>query len=265
MDTDTKDEPAPASPKVEEKKTKVVKVKKLQETVEDTIQLSPDDARAAFKLLAGKDKTEIDKATFLRHARTLMKVVKTTAMTEGMCIKSSKTTRRLDVNDVVTVLEGPTWCEESWVLRIHAKIQDSEGFVTVSGNQGSVFLRAGGSHYKVLKATELTDEFEQEKKDESTGDAAEEKAEEGEDKEKEEGEEKEKTDGDEAATKKAEAAKKAEKKAAAMLRIGDSLEVHELPRKGSTGTFRLKGKVKRTGAVGWATVKGDGTSFLEPI
>merc|ERR1711957_1028709 len=179
MDTDTKE--AEAEPKAAEKKTKVVKVKQLKETVEDTIELSADEARGAFKLLAGKNEDQTDKATFLRHVRTALKVIKPTAMTDGMSIKDAATTRRLEVHDVVEVLDGPRWCEESWVLRVKARIGDDEGFVTVSGNAGSVFLMNGGNQFRVLKPIELTDEFEAEKK-ETAADADAEKA--GEDAEK---------------------------------------------------------------------------------
>merc|ERR1711957_518283 len=165
METDTKEEEGDASPKEKEKKTKIVKVKKLDEKLVETFEISADDARGAFKLLVGEDVSQIEKAAFLRYVRTVMRVIKTTAMTEGMSIET-KTTKRMDVHDVVEVLSGPTWCETSWVLRIHARLHEVEGYVTVSGNQGSVFLREGGNRYKVLKATELDEVMEEEKEEE---------------------------------------------------------------------------------------------------
>merc|ERR1711957_519287 len=114
----------------------------------------------------------------------------------------------------------------------------------------------GGNQFRVLKPIELTDEFEAEKK-ETAADADAEKA--GEDAKKaDEGKTEEKKVGPEA--------NKEDAKPKKLLRVGDSLEVHEFPRKTSAGVLRLKGKVKRTGDIGWANVKVEGTGFfMEPF
>merc|ERR1712062_80429 len=149
--------------------------------------------------------------------------------TGGVNVKESKTLRRLEVNDVVEVLQGPMKDDSVNVDRIFARVMKdgTEGYITIAGNQGTVFLKEGGGTFKVVKETILTEAFELETK---------------------------------------ESARKL-KDNTRKLKEGEIVEVYEWPKKEETsGLHRLKGKVKSDGAVGWVTSTGNqGTVYLEVL
>merc|ERR1719478_2122094 len=90
--------------------------------------------------------------------RVFYKVVKATVLTDGVSIKSD-TVRRLEVGEPLEVLEGPTSDEAADVSRVRCKAakDGKEGWVTVAGNQGTVFLERGGNFYACIKETSMTD------------------------------------------------------------------------------------------------------------
>merc|ERR1719203_54586 len=103
---------------------------------------------------------------------------------------------------------------------------DLEGWATVTGNQGTIFLREGGNLFKVVKDTILTDTF--------------------------------------GLTADKESSRKL-KDTTRKVKEGEVLEVYEWPRKEeASGLTRMKAKVKSDGAVGWVTTTGNqGTVFAE--
>jgi len=120
-----------------------------------------EDWKRAFKQF-DEDKTGLVTKQILEAIlMVLMKVVKDVAMTESMGIKDTKTVRRLEVGEVVQILEGPIKEETMDVLRVRVKAlkDDAEGWTTVAGNQGSMYLKEGVS-FKVIKETILTEGFE---------------------------------------------------------------------------------------------------------
>jgi len=68
----------------------------------------------------------------------------------------------LEINEVVQTLEGPVKDDTMDVLRIRGKVlsDGAVGWVSVSGNMGSKFLVEGGTSFKVVKETTLTEGFE---------------------------------------------------------------------------------------------------------
>jgi len=90
--------------------------------------------------------------------RVFYKVIKPTVLTETMSIKS-KTNRRLESNELVEVLEGPKQEDNVSVMRVRCRaVQDGLlGWVTVAGNQGTVFLEPGGNVMTCIKDTIITD------------------------------------------------------------------------------------------------------------
>merc|ERR1712012_339323 len=88
--------------------------------------------------------------------------IKETVITSDISIGSSQTLRRLALNEVIEVLEGPIKDDQSEVVRVRAKTMEDglEGWITVQGNQGSMFLQEGGNVFKVIKETILTESFE---------------------------------------------------------------------------------------------------------
>ncbi|CAE7247041.1 ycf3 [Symbiodinium sp. CCMP2592] len=93
--------------------------------------------------------------------RRFMKVVGKTAITDGVSIKANSL-RKLEVGDVVEVLGPPTKEPEVDVMRVQVRLlaDGTEGWATISGNQGTDYLQDGGGTFKVVKETLLTDDFE---------------------------------------------------------------------------------------------------------
>merc|ERR1712113_1187734 len=93
--------------------------------------------------------------------RTFMKVAKDTVITSGASIKDSKTLRRLDAGEIIEIFRGPVQEGTVKVMRVNARVMkdDLEGWITVSGNQGTTFLEDGGNVFKVVTETILTECF----------------------------------------------------------------------------------------------------------
>lgn len=102
------------------------------------------------------------KDRFMELVRVFMKVAKDTVMTASLSIKGSKTMRRLELGEVVEVLEGPVKETTVDVQRVFARVMKDnlEGWITLAGNQGSVFLEDGGKVFRVEKDVALEDNFE---------------------------------------------------------------------------------------------------------
>jgi len=88
--------------------------------------------------------------------------VSSIALTDGIDIKESKVLRKLSKGETLTVLEGPTTDDKAGVSRIKVKAnQDSaEGWVTVKGNAGSVFVQETGRQVIIQKRIALENRFE---------------------------------------------------------------------------------------------------------
>merc|ERR1719145_477152 len=142
-------------------------------------------------------------------------------MTENRTIMDSKQLRRLEADEVVEVLEGPMREAAAEVLRVRVRAMrdDAEGWATIAGNQGTVFLREGGGLFKVVKETILTETFS--------------------------------LASDKEATRKL-------KDTTRKVKEGEVLEVYEWPKKEETsGLTRMRCKVKSDGAIGWVTTTGN--------
>jgi len=100
---------------------------------------------------------KIPKDDFMRVIRTYYKCVKETVITDGMSIKESKPVRRLEVNEVLEIVEGPIKDDVFNVMRVQGRmVKDGlEGWISIAGNRGTVFLQRGGNLYKVVKETTL--------------------------------------------------------------------------------------------------------------
>lgn len=83
------------------------------------------------------------------------------AMTDNQNIKTCKVLRKLEVGEIVRVLEGPEVDKDSSVSRIKAvATKDSlEGWVTVKGNAGTVYAEEAPSLYTVLQEVPLQRSF----------------------------------------------------------------------------------------------------------
>uniref|UniRef100_A0A7S2B3I9 EF-hand domain-containing protein n=1 Tax=Alexandrium andersonii TaxID=327968 RepID=A0A7S2B3I9_9DINO len=195
-------------------------------------ELTEADLSKAFKSLDDDDEDSIAKDRFVNVIRVFMKVIKDTVITSGISIKESKTLRRLDLGEVVEILEGPVKEDTVEVLRVKAKVMkdDVEGWITMAGNQGTVFLEDGGHLFKVVKDTILTESFELD------------------------------GGGSKDATRKL-------KDNTRKLKVGEIVEVREWARKEEkSGLMRMKCKAKSDGMTGWVTTLGNqGTVYMEVV
>ncbi|CAJ1363675.1 unnamed protein product [Effrenium voratum] len=140
-----------ATPKPKPKPKKVVKA-----------ELSPEELKSLFGSVLDPDAVKISPEAFFRLVKVYYKVVKETPMTEKLEVNGSQTVHQLKVGEIVEMLEGPEKEVSMKVFRARGKVigEDKEGWVTVAGNQGTIFLQEGGHLWKVLRQTELFESFE---------------------------------------------------------------------------------------------------------
>jgi len=122
---------------------------------------SVEDVKGAQYFLHLADGQEtISKDKFLESIRLYYRVVNPTVLTETMSIKS-KTSRRLEIGEVVEGIEGPKKDDKVELVRVHCRcVSDGDtGWVTIEGNRGALFLEPGGKFYHVVQTTQLTDGF----------------------------------------------------------------------------------------------------------
>eukprot|EP00931_Biecheleriopsis_adriatica_P039564 TRINITY_DN2261_c0_g1_i5.p1 TRINITY_DN2261_c0_g1~~TRINITY_DN2261_c0_g1_i5.p1 ORF type:complete len:798 (-),score=282.58 TRINITY_DN2261_c0_g1_i5:165-2558(-) len=193
---------------------------------------SEEDLGRLFDALA-EDGKAISKERMMSLMRSYMKVVKDTVLTDGISIKESKSLRRLEVGEVLEILGNPKEEGEEKVTRVQCRASKDglEGYVTVSGNQGTAFLQDHSGLFKVVKETILTLTFD--------------------------------LDSEEAK----EAAKQLKDANPRKLRPGEMVDVWIWPMKEEkSGLMRLKCKTKNDNVVGWATAVGNaGTVFMQPM
>eukprot|EP00927_Polykrikos_kofoidii_P000808 TRINITY_DN10312_c0_g1_i1.p1 TRINITY_DN10312_c0_g1~~TRINITY_DN10312_c0_g1_i1.p1 ORF type:complete len:1137 (-),score=289.10 TRINITY_DN10312_c0_g1_i1:227-3637(-) len=196
----------------------------------EEVELTDEALSRLFAHLLDEGESGLTREAFFRMMRVFMKVVNSAAMTAGISLKASSCLRRLEVNEVVEILEGPLREDSVDVRRVMAKAMKDgiEGWITLAGNQGTVFLKEGGNTFKVVKDTILTEEFE--------------------------------LDGNKETQRKV-------KDGTRKLKEDEYLEVYEWPkREDKSGLMRMKAKAKSDGSIGWVTMIGNsGTVFLEVV
>lgn len=84
------------------------------------------------------------------------------AMTDVKDIKACKVLRKLDQKEVAKVIDGPTEPDESGVQRIHCKsLKDgTEGWITIKGNKGTVYAEETAKLYNLTNDVALHRKFE---------------------------------------------------------------------------------------------------------
>eukprot|EP00930_Biecheleria_cincta_P019186 TRINITY_DN14712_c0_g1_i1.p1 TRINITY_DN14712_c0_g1~~TRINITY_DN14712_c0_g1_i1.p1 ORF type:complete len:2123 (-),score=549.27 TRINITY_DN14712_c0_g1_i1:16-6384(-) len=91
------------------------------------------------------------------EAAKLMLCKASVALTDSFDIATCQAVRKLDVGERLDILEEPTEDEQRKLLRVQvrAQIDGKEGWVTVRGNQGTVFVERSKMHYKCTKDVQL--------------------------------------------------------------------------------------------------------------
>ena len=187
---------------------------------------SEEDLRCLLSSWDEADAGHLDEERVVEILRRYMKVVTKTTLTDG-ATSQSKAIRKLEPNEVVMLLSVP--CKDSDIDVMRVKVQTLndgvEGWVTLSGNQGTEYLKEGGKIFKVKKETLLTDDL-----DITAG-----------------------------AKEKASQLKDTDRR----LLMGELVEVKS-SMKEQSGLKRFRCKALKDGAIGWATVvNSQGTVYLE--
>lgn len=121
-------------------------------------KLDDDQAEKLFSHLAG-DNTTVEKERFVfSMTRHFVKVVKPTVVSEDSTM-SAKALRKLDLEETLEWLDAPKMLEAEKLKRVKCRaLRDGkEGWVTLSGNKGSIFLEGIPQYFNCTKETPLTD------------------------------------------------------------------------------------------------------------
>ncbi|CAK0799245.1 unnamed protein product [Prorocentrum cordatum] len=223
---------------------------------EEALDTAPDDEglQKVFKHFVDEDgEGFLTKERFASVVRHLMKVVTVSVLSKELKT-DSEAVRKLESREVVEVLEGPMEDEVSKMKRVKviAMRDGAEGYVTLAGNGGTVFLRDGGRLFKVLREVPMTDKFELDEAPKQEK-PAQEKPVAGQPV----------PDGPVAAGPVSASAPDGVRK----LKAGELIEVIEYPKKDEkSGSMRLKCKAKSDGHVGYATFQGNtGAVFMDCV
>lgn len=127
-------------------------------------ELTAEELKSLFRNLLEPHEVKISREVFLRIVKAYYKVVKETPMTEKLEVNGSQTVHQLKVGEILEMLEGPEKETSLKVFRARGKVvgdeNDKEGWVTIAGNQGTIFLQEGGHLWKVLRQSELSETME---------------------------------------------------------------------------------------------------------
>jgi len=83
------------------------------------------------------------------------------AITNSFDIATGKAIRKLEVGEVLDIVEEPKSDESRSLLRVKAKSQKDgkEGWVTMKGNQGTAYVEETSKHYKCVRGVDLEGRF----------------------------------------------------------------------------------------------------------
>merc|ERR1719171_660642 len=86
----------------------------------------------------------------------------TVAITDVCDIKACKVLKKLSVDDVFTILEGPV-CEEGGCERVKGRSSDDvEGWITIKGNAGTVYAKVNEKLYSIVEDVAMQTDFKSE-------------------------------------------------------------------------------------------------------
>jgi len=126
----------------------------------ETMDFTMETLERVFPALLDEGHTSStwSREVFFKHVQLFYKVVKETTVTNHHSIKVGKPHRKLDMNEVLEVLDGPFKEEMARVTRVRCRaVRDGvEGWVTVGTSLGTEFLREGCSKFQVMKDTMLS-------------------------------------------------------------------------------------------------------------
>jgi len=117
--------------------------------------LSEEQLKAAFARLAGKA-GEVKEGELLDQFRCRYLCAQSVSMTGDLSVKGGKTVRKLEVNEIVEALGEPTKDDAVGLMRVQCRAEsdDKEGYVTLSGNQGTIYLEPYSPHTAMQRKIE---------------------------------------------------------------------------------------------------------------
>jgi len=132
----------------------VAHVKSLEQPDSEDIVPSEEQLKSAFKRMG--DGNEVTEERFLDEFRSRFLCTAPVTMTDGLVIKGGKTVRKVDTSEVLEGLGEPTKEEALGLMRVNVRAEKDgkDGFVTLAGNQGTVYLEAYSQHNALQKAIE---------------------------------------------------------------------------------------------------------------
>eukprot|EP00435_Cladocopium_sp_Y103_P045130 s2840_g12.t2 len=110
----------------------------------EDLKLSSEQVALMLDRLAGSaEEGMVSRWTFLRKFQQFYECQKNIALTNDLVITNSKPIRMLQAEEVIEVLQGPESEKKSGIERIRGRAMrdNTVGWVSLSGNQGSVFLK----------------------------------------------------------------------------------------------------------------------------
>jgi len=102
--------------------------------------LSEENLQKAFARIAeGKEVTE---DAFLDQFRSRYICSSVVSMTEGLTVKGGKTVRKVEVDELLEAVDEPAKDDSIGLMRVKCKAEkdEKEGYITLAGNQGTVYL-----------------------------------------------------------------------------------------------------------------------------
>jgi len=126
--------------------------------------LNEEHFKSAFKCWDTKGEGKIVEDVFTEQFRRRFICTSLVSMTDSLVVKGGKTLRKIEVNELIEALDEPVKDGVLGLMRVRARAEkdDKEGYVTLSGNQGTVYLEPFSPHTACQKNIEkaLADLFE---------------------------------------------------------------------------------------------------------
>jgi len=128
-----------------------------------TDTLSDSNVERLFRLIAGKDNDAVPSEKLVESlSKAYFKTAKSTILTEDQDVKS-KNVRRIEDKEVVQALALPQVDAATSVTRVKCRVtsgdETSEGWVTVSGNKGTIFLTPWSRYLSCVKESTMSQEL----------------------------------------------------------------------------------------------------------
>merc|ERR1719375_957423 len=107
-----------------------------------TLRFSTDELALVFKHVDEDDDGLISVEDFVKQFQNQYECTKEVSMTEALVVEG-KPKRKLALGEVFSGLQDPEKDAKTGLERVKVRANDGEeGWVTISGNQGTVFMKA---------------------------------------------------------------------------------------------------------------------------